>query len=197
MNQVSTWKYVLLAVAAMVIVIVVILLQVSTQYHIPSFSPVLLTPTPTPTYLNTIHRGGAVAKTIGSTTIDYWLYGHIVSVGAEDTQGLHGQFVFQGDPISNAVPIVIINHQQIYKLLVYAQGFGQQSLLNMLNSASMKQTIIQTTSTMELRVQFSKTNVSPLDITLMNSLESVNQGDWSKLTKTTLLVDSVGVSKAP
>lgn len=197
MQSAPSWKYFFLLLGAIVFVAVfsggIFLWQSGVPVRYVLFGAP--TPTPTAAYLNTIERGGPVAKSITRSTIEYWLYGHIVSIDTEDSQGLHGQFIFEADPLKNSIPIIILNHEQVYKLLVYSQGFGQQSMLNQSDAATLRKTILETTSTVELRVPFSKTQVSKAQVALMNTFDVVNQGDWTRLSKTTLLVDSVGIEK--
>ncbi len=136
-----------------------------------------------------------VIKSAGPITIDYRLYGRIGSIDNEDNQGLHVGFIFDGDTLKTRIPVVVRYHEQGYKLFTYEQNFGPTYSLRSVDGPSFRQLVVVGKPLVELRVQFSKSNLSQDNVNAMRALEAVSQGSWGALPRSELVADSVGIVK--
>jgi hypothetical protein len=107
MNNVPTWKYALLAGAAMIIVMVVVYLRVAAS--VTSTPPALLPLTPSPT-LRLVQAKLVPIKRLTMTNGAplYIITGKFVTTPTYNAENiLQGDFVIDGDPLNQSIPVVM------------------------------------------------------------------------------------------
>lgn len=137
---------------------------------------------------------GPAKKTLEETSIDYWLYGKIVEVVSEDSDGLHMLFDLDGDPTGTRIPITIRWMDGWYKLLIYHKDFTQPYEITRPDGKTLRKEIADAPM-VELRAQFLRSDITKEASDLMYQIEAANRGDWTHLPTSEFRADSVGVVK--
>jgi len=162
----------------------------------PVSKPSVTIPTPTPQMFPREQLGQKrVIRTMTQGAIYLWMYGKVKTIEQVDANGILATVILDGDPLQNNLHILLATDEGMYKIYWYDSEFGGSYKLQLVDEKTARALLTDSTK-LQYRISYPREFLSDEDKKNMAILEGPNGGNWSALSKTSILKsDILGVIK--
>ncbi len=179
----SKWKYILLSIGAFFVIIVIVYLRVAADYHIPLVSLLPSLPfmksapvaTPTPGVKPT-----SVQRFTSSTgMVSYTVRGKFVTTPIYNEQNvLQSEFVIDQDPSAQKIPVIMTIKTGKINVGRSQGNLNGTTVWKLEDTESLRQSI-KVNAPVQLRLQPITPTLTPYDLSVKETMDSVMAGYWS------------------
>ncbi|MBP9814088.1 hypothetical protein KBC80_02740 [Candidatus Woesebacteria bacterium] len=134
-----------------------------------------------------------IVKTVSEKTIEYRMYGRVVQVNKETSDGITVTFVLDADPVQTVLAGFVRPQEKEYKLVRYDANFEQKLALDRVSGAELTVQALSSPRSLEFGLIFPKAGLSADDESRMRDLDSIIRGNWKSLPTHRLMISFIGV----
>lgn len=168
----------------------IVIFYITTSTKPVQKSPVVL-PTPTPQMFPREQLGvKRVIRTMTPGAIYLWTYGKVKSIEQVDTAGILATIILDGDPLQNNLHVLLATDEGKYKIYWYDSEFGGSYKLQLVDEKTVRG-ILADESKLQYRFSFPREFLTDEDKRNMAVLEAPNGGNWSALSKASVLKSDI------